>query len=284
MMTTTTEAARPPEPRELGMTTMTSFELLGLRDLVRDHWTALAIIVFGPESVAATQEDVDRLVAAGILDPTAARRIDPIEDAYLLGFGRQRLEQAHASPVFDAGHIPGAFNAPFGDGTFDERVPSLDKAATYLIYCHADAPAIGAAQALVAAGFTSVYRLAGNFEAWSGAGYPVEAAMSEYTDLPPAEAKALIERHRGAIVIDVSPYWDAGHLPGALAYPLSDGSLDAAIPGLDPDERYLVYCHGDGPSIQGAQKLVDAGFKYVYRLEGNYGAWVAAGYPVETAS
>lgn len=76
------------------MTPMTSFELLGLRDLVRDHWTALAIIVFGPESVAATREDVDRLVAAGILDPTAARRIDPIEDAYLLGFGRQRLEQA----------------------------------------------------------------------------------------------------------------------------------------------------------------------------------------------
>jgi len=42
-----------------------------------------------------------------------------------------------------------------------------------------------------------------------------------------------------------------------------------------------VYCHGDGPSIAGAQKLIDAGFKYVYRLEGNYGAWVDAGYEIE---
>lgn len=187
------------------------------------------------------------------------------------------------SPLFDAGHIPGSFNAPFGDGTFEALVPSLDKEATYLIYCHGDAPSIGASQALIDAGFTKVYRLQGNYAAWTGAGYDVESAMSEYKDLQPAGAKALIERHRGAIVIDVSPYWDTGHLPGALSHPVGDGSLDAAIPGLDSDQRYLVYCHGDGPSIQGAQKLVDAGFKYVYRLQGNYSAWVAAGYPVETA-
>jgi 3-mercaptopyruvate sulfurtransferase SseA len=34
-------------------------------------------------------------------------------------------------------------------------------------------------------------------------------------------------------------------------------------------------------AIAGAQKLIDAGFKTVYRLEGNYGAWKAAGYPIE---
>jgi rhodanese-related sulfurtransferase len=45
---------------------------------------------------------------------------------------------------------------------------------------------------------------------------------------------------------------------------------------------YLVYCHVDSVAIQGAQKLVDAGFIHVYRLEGNYAAWVDAGYPVET--
>jgi 3-mercaptopyruvate sulfurtransferase SseA len=35
-------------------------------------------------------------------------------------------------------------------------------------------------------------------------------------------------------------------------------------------------------AIAGAQKLVDSGFTNVYRLEGNYAAWVDAGYPVET--
>jgi len=36
-------------------------------------------------------------------------------------------------------------------------------------------------------------------------------------------------------------------------------------------------------SITAAQKLIDAGFKTVYRLEGNYSAWVNAGYEVETS-
>ncbi len=30
-----------------------------------------------------------------------------------------------------------------------------------------------------------------------------------------------------------------------------------------------------------AQLLEDAGFAFVYRLEGNFGAWVDAGYDVE---
>jgi rhodanese-related sulfurtransferase len=62
---------------------------------------------------------------------------------------------------------------------------------------------------------------------------------------------------------------------------IGDGSLDNAIPTLDKNATYLVYCHVDSVAIQGAQKLVDAGFHNVYRLEGNYGAWVDAGYPIE---
>ncbi|MBU7027620.1 MAG: rhodanese-like domain-containing protein, partial [Theionarchaea archaeon] len=41
------------------------------------------------------------------------------------------------------------------------------------------------------------------------------------------------------------------------------------------------YCHSTSVAIQGAQKLIDAGFTNVYRLEGNYSAWVDAGYEVE---
>ena len=49
---------------------------------------------------------------------------------------------------------------------------------------------------------------------------------------------------------------------------------------LHMDKDYLVYCHVDSASISGAQKLVDAGFDPVYRLEGNYQAWLDEGYPV----
>ncbi len=104
---------------------------------------------------------------------------------------------------------------------------------------------------------------------------------STYTDVSPAEAKELIEDNPDLIVLDVSPLYDQGHLPGAVNYPAGDGSLDRAIPTLDKNGKYLVYCHSDSVSIQAARKLVDAGFKNVYRLEGNYRAWVDAGYDVE---
>ena len=102
-----------------------------------------------------------------------------------------------------------------------------------------------------------------------------------YIDVTPAEAQDLIADNPDLIIIDVSPAYDQGHLPGAVSYPLGDGSLNAAIPTLNEDATYLVYCHIDSVAISGAQALVDAGFENVYRLEGNYGAWVDAGYPVE---
>jgi rhodanese-related sulfurtransferase len=112
-------------------------------------------------------------------------------------------------------------------------------------------------------------------------GSSLATAGTSYTDLPPAEAKALIDKTPDIIIIDVSPVYDRGHLPGAVNYPIGDGSLDRAIPTLDKDRTYLVYCHVDSVAIAGARKLVDAGFTKVYRLEGNYSGWVAAGYPVE---
>lgn len=108
-----------------------------------------------------------------------------------------------------------------------------------------------------------------------------ELSMITYKDLTPAEAKALIDTTPDLIIIDVSPRYAEGHLPGAVNYYVGDGSLDEAIPTLDKSKPYLVYCHVDSVAILGAQKLIDAGFETVYRLEGNYSAWVDAGYNIE---
>ena len=109
---------------------------------------------------------------------------------------------------------------------------------------------------------------------------PSAAATGGYMDVSPAEAKDLIAAKKDLVIVDVSPYYAKGHLPGAISIPLA--TLDGKIPSLDRTKPYLVYCHGDSPSIAGAQKLAAAGFSPVYRLKGNYAAWVAAGYPVET--
>ena len=108
-----------------------------------------------------------------------------------------------------------------------------------------------------------------------------EEPMYEYMDIKPMDAMDLIDSTPDIMIIDVSPLYDDGHLPGAVNYPIGDGSFEAAVPTFDMSKTYLIYCHGDAPAIEAAEMLVDAGFMNVYRLEGNYAAWVDAGYDVE---
>lgn len=105
--------------------------------------------------------------------------------------------------------------------------------------------------------------------------------QGNYTDVSVMEASDLIDSTEDLVIIDVSPAYDKGHLPGAINYPVADGSLADAIPTLDEEAIYLVYCHTDEASMEGAQTLVDAGFENVYRLDGNYSGWVDEGLAVE---
>jgi rhodanese-related sulfurtransferase len=106
-------------------------------------------------------------------------------------------------------------------------------------------------------------------------------AEMEFIDVGPRKAKELIDQNPELVIIDVSPNYAEGHLPGAVNYYLGDGSLEEEIPMLDKEKTYLVYCHVESVSIQGAQLLVDAGFENVYRLDGDYSAWVEAGYEID---
>ncbi len=102
-----------------------------------------------------------------------------------------------------------------------------------------------------------------------------------YTDISVQDAYKMIKENKELIIVDVSPLYDKGHIPGAISAYVGDGTLDKELKKWDMKKTYLVYCHSDVASMLGAQKLVDAGFKVVYRLKGNYGAWVDAGYPTE---
>jgi len=101
-----------------------------------------------------------------------------------------------------------------------------------------------------------------------------------YIDILAKDALELFA-DENVVILDVSPKWDKGHLPGSINYYIGDGSLDKAISTLDKEKTYLVYCHVDSAAILGAQKLIDAGFTKVYRLLGNYSGWEKAGYPIE---
>jgi len=98
--------------------------------------------------------------------------------------------------------------------------------------------------------------------------------------LTPQEATALLDETTDVVVIDLSSrFYDQGHLPGAVNYPKD--AIPEAISDLDKDATYIVYSHWTGAPLSAAALLKEAGFKYVYALKGNFGAWADAGYPVE---
>ena len=110
------------------------------------------------------------------------------------------------------------------------------------------------------------------------------APTPTYVDVSPSEALVLINETPDLYIIDVSDQYPSGHIPNAINYGLESGLFAAVIPFLSLDRTYLVYAHDDATSTSAAQMLIDAGFLSVYRLDGSFGAWVAAGLPVNRPS
>jgi len=102
-----------------------------------------------------------------------------------------------------------------------------------------------------------------------------------YMGATPEDVADLIEFDPLLVIIDVSPYYAGGHLPNAVSYSLADGSFDKAYKNFDKTKTYVVYCHDEAPAVEAATKLVREGFAVVYVLQGNYSAWVQAGYETE---
>jgi len=114
------------------------------------------------------------------------------------------------------------------------------------------------------------------------AGFTYKQTTSGVSSLwiTPQEAKQMLDETTDVVVIDLSSrFYDNGHLPGAINYPKC--TIPAAMSDWDKNATYLVYSHWTGAPLSAAGLLKDAGFKNVYALRGNFGAWVNAGYPVE---
>ncbi len=58
----------------------------------------------------------------------------------------------------------------------------------------------------------------------------------------------------------------AGHLEGAQLLDFNAGDVEAAIPELDPNAEYAVYCRSGNRSGQTVALLKDAGFAHVTDL------------------
>ena len=92
----------------------------------------------------------------------------------------------------------------------------------------------------------------------------------EYTQISQEEAKEMMARDDGHIVVDVrrEDEYAQGHIPGAVLIPneiIGDEPVEA-LP--DYDQIILIYCRSGRRSKEAAQKLADMGYSNVYEFGG----------------
>ena len=71
---------------------------------------------------------------------------------------------------FMTGHIQGAQNIDFESGNFENEISTLDKEATYAVYCRSGNRSGQAVAIMHDAGFHNVYNLNGGIIDWTNAG------------------------------------------------------------------------------------------------------------------
>lgn len=74
---------------------------------------------------------------------------------------------------FMSGYIAGAKNIDFQSGNFENEIASLDKNATYAVYCRSGNRSGQAVKVMHDAGFHNVYNLNGGVIDWANAGLPL---------------------------------------------------------------------------------------------------------------
>ncbi len=70
---------------------------------------------------------------------------------------------------YASGHIPKSLNMDVQQENFTNRIQSLDKSRTYLLYCRSGKRSAKALNIMKENGFVKVYHLEGGITAWNGA-------------------------------------------------------------------------------------------------------------------
>jgi rhodanese-related sulfurtransferase len=74
---------------------------------------------------------------------------------------------------FAEGYIEGARLIDFQSGNFENEISTLDKSATYAVYCRSGNRSGQAVKVMQAAGFTNVFNMNGGVIDWANAGLPL---------------------------------------------------------------------------------------------------------------
>lgn len=109
----------------------------------------------------------------------------------------------------------------------------------------------------------------------------VARLFSGFKAVSPAELTALINRE-DALLVDISPSGDfeKGHIAGAKSVQLSQFDPESKLLAKVRDLPVVVTCRSGLTATGAARRLVKAGFKKVYFLDGGNAAWQQASLPM----
>ena len=224
---------------------------------------------------------------------SAVGRVSALEPPKLAADDLRRLALSRAqrfqlvdvrSPAdYAQAHIQGARSVPAA--TIESA--GLPKDEELIVYCGGGTCPLShnAAELLLKDGYTDVKVLDGGFSAWVAKGYPVVSG-EEAAKVKPAErragaagAKAGLEKG-DTLAVDVrtAAEFAAGHLPGAVNFPLE--SLGTDWVRLPKGKTLIVYDRQESRMTRAAEELEKQGLE-AQELSGGVAGWVAKGYALE---
>ncbi|EGY24847.1 rhodanese-like domain protein [Desulfovibrio sp. A2] len=167
------EHARIPHaPRRTSLRTL----LLGLAALCVAVYTAHVMLQPGTPATAQATQQTGQMGQTG--QATGWRDVTPQEAAAIIE--QRQADDAfmvldvRTPPEFAEGHLQGARNIDFTSPEFRDRVRSLNRNRTYLMYCRSGNRSTKALEVFRELGFTSVLHMNGGTLAWNAAGLPLE--------------------------------------------------------------------------------------------------------------
>ena len=97
-----------------------------------------------------------------------------------------------------------------------------------------------------------------------------KAKINGYTQISQDEAKDMMARDDGHIIVDVrrQDEYDAGHIPGAIIIPNEDIGTERPKELPDLDQIILIYCRSGRRSKEASEKLAKMGYTNIYEIGG----------------
>ena len=235
-----------------------------------------------PEAPAYFPRDaeINRSGARGLSELSPPQSLSPRQVSGLRDQGHVLLDVRSAAD-FGAGHVPGSVNIGLG-GQFAMWAGSLISLNSAIVLI-ADTPAQidESVVRLARVGIENVKGyLEGGVENWRGAGFPIDSIPQVSVN----ELKEKLATTGNLQVVDVRrpAEYGNGHVPSALNAPLTTLDRIAEQLPLEKDKPTAVICAGGYRSSAAASLLEQLGFTNLLNVSGGTGAWVNAGYPVET--